>query len=80
MMAKAATLKPWETAVIILMSGSEKVTADATRVPEILLMKSPSMRGMSACTTPSMRLGKDRNSIVLEIDLLRMRSRRSAVD
>ena len=39
------------------MIGSEKVTALATRVPETLLMKSPSISGIMDCTTPQHEAG-----------------------
>ena len=80
MIAIAATLRPCASAVIILITGSENVTAEATSVPAILLTKSPSMSGMSDCTTPSMRLGMDRNMTLRQIEPFRMSSLRSCVD
>jgi hypothetical protein len=64
----------------MLITGSLKVTALATRVPATLLMKSPSVRGMRAWTAPSMRVGTERKSMVRVSEPLRMSSRRSAVD
>ena len=78
--AMAATLRPMAKEVIMLTTGSENVTALATRVPATLLMKRPSIRGIMDCTTPSMRVGTARKRIVRDVDSPRIMSRRWAVD
>jgi len=47
MMAIDAALMPWASAMLMLTTGSLKVTALATYLPATLLMNSPSERGRS---------------------------------
>jgi len=80
MIAMAATLSPWASAMAILITGSLNVTELATSVPAILLIKSPSMSGMRAWTMPSMSVGAARNISVREVGPFKMKSRRCSVD